>query len=603
MLDITNSLSGPSIGHIPEILDIILEYLDQSTVRHSASCVNKMWNAACRPYIQTVTKWNVFQSEDQLLAHQKRVQKQASILHVFQPEEFDTSGGATYRHGQFQDTMELLVATLKGLSAKEQQRYTGLILQDINNGWNFLTLLPFLPHLRHLRIENCHHLIVAMDTILHACPLLTHLHVTSFPTMDGYGTNSISFTQLSVPPPENIQLQSLVLDGMILSVDPLLSILSKCKLLTELKLISMQQRRFGHHQPYSEYRRIQLFSQLREACPDVRSFHFSLQDSKMTQFTYKNIEEFFPDLEAWSCSKVDADQRMFATLNNYHHLTTLEIVSGFQSAAIPLHQYLGKAPNLVHLRAPDVFIDIEDLQLHLVAEQTTIGALWACNRLETLHISIQDRFVDNNSTRQQLFSRAMFAYLADVCPKLIDVYITYATLTLEMESGFCLLSKLKNLRSLQLKIARPERVTEQDLWWTSASSTAQHKRWSLSMQKPKVGALLAKMRVSKEARSPIPYLFGGCSTEEEAQKRGKACGQVFFDIDRVIREYHLSTTVDLLESMLKSKENDGAHCWPNLQIWSLIKSKQKPTPVQVDLIDKLRPGIRCQRSIYCDLTE
>ncbi|KAF9388054.1 hypothetical protein CPB97_001701 [Podila verticillata] len=323
----------------------------------------------------------------------------------------------------------------------------------------------------------------------------------------------------------------------------------------------------------------------------------------MTQLTYRSIEELFPDLDAWSCGKVDANQRMFASLNNYHHLTTLEIVSGFQSAAIPLHQYLGNAPNLVHLRAPDVLIDIEDLQPHLVAEKTTLGALWTCNRLETLHITIEDRFIDNNPTRQQLFSRAMFAYLAKVCPKLVDVSISYATLTLEMESGFCLLSKLENLRSLQLKMARPERVTEQDLWWTAASSAAQRKRWSFPTQKLKVSALLAKMRMSKEAKSPIPYLFGGCSTEEEAQKRGKACGQDFFDIDRVIREYHLSTTVDLLESMLKANENDGAQCWPNLQIWSLIKSKNHPTPVKVDLIEKLRPGVRCQRSIYCDLAE
>ncbi|KAG0355412.1 hypothetical protein BG005_005626 [Podila minutissima] len=447
---------GPSIGHMPEILDIILEYLDRSTVRYSASCVNKMWNAACRPYIHTVTKWNVFQTEETLLAHHKSVQKQVSILHVFQPDDLDTIVNAPYHGGKPHDNIKLLAATLKGLSLREQQQYTALIIHD----------------------------------------------------------------------------------------------------------------------------------------------------TVMSRLTLRDIEDLFPDLNAWSCSKADANRPMFAFLKNtYHHLTTLEIISEYQLAAIPLHEYLGEAPNLVHLRAPEVFINIEDLQVHLTAQQTTRGALWACSRLETLHISIQDRF-DKNSTRQHSFSRALFTYLAAVCPKLVDVYISYSTLTFEMESGFCQLSKLKNLRSLQLKTARPERVTELDLWWTSASSLSRRKLWSSPMEKLKVEATLAKMRMSKEAKAPIPFVFGGFSSEEEVLEKGLCFDQSHIDIDNVVRECHLSSTVDLLDSMLKAKENGSdIQCWPDLEIWSLIKSGQFPAPVQVDLIEKLRPGIRFKRSIYCDLAE
>ncbi|KAG0091089.1 hypothetical protein BGZ92_001503 [Podila epicladia] len=596
---------SPSIGHMPEILDIILEYLDQSTVRYSASCVSKMWNAACRPYIHTVTKWNVFQTQEALLAHHKSVQKQARILHVFQPDGLDIVINPPCHREQPLDNIKLLAATLKGLLLREQQQYTALIIQDTyNREWNVHTLLPFLPHLRHLRIEKCEYLIVALDTILHACPLLTHLYIGALPTVCDFGTSSINYSQRSVPPPGNIQLQSLTLEDMILSVDPLLSILSSCKLLTELKLISMRQPRFGHHQPYCEYRRIKLFTRLREACPGMRSLHFSLKNSVMPRLTYREIEDLFPDLNAWSCSKADANRRMFAFLrNNYHHLTTLEIISEYQLAAIPLHEYLGEAPNLVHLRAPEVFINIEDFQVHLTAQQTTRGALWACSRLETLHFSIQDHF-DNNSTCQHSFSRALFTYLATVCPKLVDVYISYSRLTFEMESGFCQLSKLKNLRSLQFKIARPERVTEHDLWWTSASSLSRRKRWSLPMEKLKVEAILAKMRMSKEAKAPIPFAFGGLYSEEEVLEKGLYFTQELVDIDTVIRECHLSSTVDLLESMLKAKENGSdVQCWPDLEIWSLIKSGQFPAPFKVDLIEKLRPGVRCKRSIYCDLAE
>ncbi|KAF9300197.1 hypothetical protein BGZ74_008195 [Mortierella antarctica] len=596
---------GPSIGHMPEILDIILEYLDQSTVRYSASCVNKMWNAACRPYIHTVTKWNVFQTEETLLAHHKSVQKQASILHVFQPDDLDTIVNAPYHGGKPHDNIKLLVATLKGLSLREQQQYTALIIHDTySREWNVHALLPFLPHLRHLRIEKWEYLVVALDTILHACPLLTHLNIAAVPTVCDYGTSSIRISQRSIPPPDNIQLQSLTFEEMILSVDPLLSILSSCKLLTELKLISMQQPRFGHHQPYCEYRRIKLFTRLRAVCPGLQSLHFSLKNSVMSRLTLRDIEDLFPDLNAWSCSKADANRPMFAFLKNtYHHLTTLEITSEYQLAAIPLHEYLGEAPNLVHLRAPEVFINIEDLQVHLTAQQTTRGALWACSRLETLHISIQDGF-DKNSTRQHSFSRALFTYLATVCPKLVDVYISYSTLTFEMESGFCQLSKLKNLRSLQLKTARPQRVTELDLWWTSASSLSRRKLWSSPMEKLKVEATLAKMRMSKEAKAPIPFVFGGFSSEEEVLEKGLCFDQSHIDIDNVVQECHLSSTVDLLDSMLMAKENGSdVQCWPDLEIWSLIKSGQFPAPVQVDLIEKLRPGIRFKRSIYCDLAE
>ncbi|KAF9332334.1 hypothetical protein BG006_004794 [Podila minutissima] len=364
----------------------------------------------------------------------------------------------------------------------------------------------------------------------------------------------------------------------------------------QLKLISMQQPRFGHHQPYCEYRRIKLFTRLRAACPGLHV---------MPRLTYRDIEDLFPDLTSWSCSKADANRQMFAFLKNtYYHLTTLEINSEYQLVAIPLHEYLGEASNLVHLRAPEVFINIEDLQVHLTAQQTTRGALWACSRLETLHISIQDRFDKKNSTRQHSFSRALFTYLATVCPKLVDVYVSYSTLTFEMESGFCQLSKLKNLRSLQLKTARPERVTELDLWWTSASSLSRRKLWSSPMEMLKVEATLAKMRMSNEAKAPIAFVFGGFFSEEEVLEKGLCSDQSHIDIDNVVRECHLLSTVDLLDSMLKAKENGSdVQCWPDLEIWSLIKSGQFPAPVQVDLIEKLRPGIRCKRSIYCDLAE
>ncbi|KAF9160965.1 hypothetical protein BGX20_002320 [Mortierella sp. AD010] len=73
--------------------------------------------------------------------------------------------------------------------------------------------------------------------------------------------------------------------------------------------------------------------------------------------------------------------------------------------------------------------------------------IWSCRGLRTLHLTLRSRDLDTGNADG---ARIIFGYIAKVCPQLQDLFINCQQLDLSLGGGFCLLSKLHNLRTLRI---------------------------------------------------------------------------------------------------------------------------------------------------------
>ncbi|KAG0059863.1 hypothetical protein BGZ89_012745 [Linnemannia elongata] len=139
-------------------------------------------------------------------------------------------------------------------------------------------------------------------------------------------------------------------------------------------------------------------------------------------------------------------------------LTRLDILSNCPY----LNDCLCIMPTLLHLKAPETDISLDDVDIHMRRSHGRLSRrpfqrLWACRDLETLHIGCYTSGSDSFAERH------IFGYVSILCPKLRDLEFsgvqkwwsssqTYRPrkLALTLESGFCLLSRLKFLERLRV---------------------------------------------------------------------------------------------------------------------------------------------------------
>ncbi|KAF9106376.1 hypothetical protein BGX29_009669 [Mortierella sp. GBA35] len=138
-----------------------------------------------------------------------------------------------------------------------------------------------------------------------------------------------------------------------------------------------------------------------------------------------------------------------------------------------LHAYLCSSPHLLHLRAPNTPLYLQQLDLHhrwndrhstlsASAAKLSPPGIWACRRLKTLEFHLC-AYTDSSATEQShqapLRSRILFGYISRVCPDLRHLFIDTAAhtgskkpaehaLSFLLKGGFCLLTQLTHLESL-----------------------------------------------------------------------------------------------------------------------------------------------------------
>lgn len=168
------------------------------------------------------------------------------------------------------------------------------------------------------------------------------------------------------------------------------------------------------------------------------------------------------------------------------------VFQGESVAANMLHDYLCQSPHLIHLKAfrSPVFVNNMDIcnrapyggldktaPMHLTNQalnrvntnqhqQSTIvptvrRPVWMCRGLRTLHLEIHGSGLENNAVN----SRIVFGHISVLCPVLEDLVIAAIStksyidetghphpipLSLHLDGGLCLLTRLRSLNSLTL---------------------------------------------------------------------------------------------------------------------------------------------------------
>lgn len=207
-----------------------------------------------------------------------------------------------------------------------------------------------------------------------------------------------------------------------------------------------------------------------------------------------------------------------------NNLTRLEILSTteplYYSPATALshilHEYLCSSPLLAHLVAPGVFYRSEYMELRgevgldglyqprhwnsttshpPAGVRRTAKRVWACRRLQTLHIFFGSTPQEEASA---VNSRILFGYITRVCPDLQELVIRKTALHVELEGGMCLLTRLHKLQRLTVaSLMHATRFEIQDIEWMAKTDAVE--------AAPKESALVRRSkRLSQLLRHMIP---------------------------------------------------------------------------------------------------
>ncbi|KAF9541513.1 hypothetical protein EC957_003011 [Mortierella hygrophila] len=220
-----------------------------------------------------------------------------------------------------------------------------------------------------------------------------------------------------------------------------------------------------------------------------------------------------------------------------NNLTRLEILSTteplYHSSATALnhilHEYLCSSPLLVHLVTPGVFYRSEYLELrgevgpdglyqprhwdsitsHPPAGVRRTGKrVWACRRLQTLHIFFGSTPQEEASA---VNSRTLFGYITRVCPDLQELVIRKTALHVELEGGMCLLTRLHKLQRLTVaSLMHATRFGIQDIEWMAKTNTVEAalKESALMRRSRRFSQLLRQMIPKRLAPGPKVDVVG-----------------------------------------------------------------------------------------------
>ncbi|KAG0321934.1 hypothetical protein BGZ97_009644 [Linnemannia gamsii] len=334
-----------------------------------------------------------------------------------------------------------------------------------------------------------------------------------------------------------------------------------------------------------------------------------------------------------------------------NNLTRLEILSTteplYHSPASALshvlHEYLCQSPLLEHLVAPGVFYRSEYMELRgevgsdglyqpkhwdsttshpPAGVRRTEKRVWACRRLQTLHIFFGSTPQEEASA---VTSRILFGYITRVCPDLQELVIRKTALHVELEGGMCLLTRLHKLQRLTVaSLMHATRFGIQDIEWMAKTNAveAAPKESALTRRSKRLSQLLRQMIPKRLAPGPKLDIVGmqhmhqlylkgkdvsqsltvadmegvgsdadldawRCYGQRYSVSPSSSSSSLDSSIERVREESTAATTVEEEEEEdqgEKSKEQDQQQqqqhqgemiCWPRLEFFGLTFLKHR----------------------------
>lgn len=254
----------------------------------------------------------------------------------------------------------------------------------------------------------------------------------------------------------------------------------------------------------TEYDVAHLCTHLRSLGTTLENFYFSILvvDEVVTFDDFGTIMDICPQATRWTLHGQELGSRLYRMHSSRPNtITDME----FMGHTGYLHDLLCRLPHLLELKATrtgyssyhmDVFYSTTTtLSLETDTLDDEPPRVWACSRLRTLHMAI------NNFNADPTVARRTFGYISRVCPRLQYVWICELMLLqslrvygmelapfLNIDGGLCLLTRLKDLRRLRIGTIDVQAPVnswdidwliplEKKTWWQQKWSKGKRRLW------------------------------------------------------------------------------------------------------------------------------
>ncbi|KAG0024090.1 hypothetical protein BGZ80_006099 [Entomortierella chlamydospora] len=343
--------------------------------------------------------------------------------------------------------------------------------------------------------------------IFRTCPQLLHLHLQGLSwyhppqledlqngivsDIESDGTNDTSANADTHD--LKLSLRTCALRGFSLTKDAFYPFARACPKLQALQLIDINTSRGTVTQPETgmlaiHEEQVAFLHKLPEFFPMLRSLHLTTNHG-LPKIQWDEIpSQFLRNIGSWGLGVeeiLDSTSSLLKQFSVEGFLTSLELIGVTHRLAVRdqsdefmpfgpnatvgdlLHTFLCQAPNLLHLKAEGVNVELNLLDPftpssvnapyivnNVFLDGTSLEGyrrthpIWACRNLRTLHLRFDKRAQNDDKTDEN--SRKLFGYISRVCPRLEDLLIHRTELTLRAMSGFCLLSNLARLKRLKI---------------------------------------------------------------------------------------------------------------------------------------------------------
>ncbi|KAG0221406.1 hypothetical protein BGX31_009920 [Mortierella sp. GBA43] len=529
-------LTRPSPITVPELLQSIFTHLSPNILRFVVSLVCRFWHQVAQLVIKARPVVWMESSSEVGKALQGGVYQRLGLTNTLDLRiDYSVERTSLPRPSSW----KRLIGTLDIISQKRQLKITHLLInRNLDHNLHLFPLLTLVaPTLTELKISglcNDAKAIVPLDKILVLCPHLICLQL-QYHSPSSYIDVHEQGIQPDLVLPTCLKLRSLTLDSIGFESVALIRLLGSCPSLEALFLINMHATRIPKDR-IADFARATFVDRFSWYCRKVRRLHLSVSGSSI--WCFRNVRSTiwmlkqFPHVREWSFRLMEGVDVIKALRKpSFDHLTSLKFTqsTGLYRGSLSslafghaLHKFMCRSPHLLHLKAPMVDFSIRWMDLegiltpfgytrarYLRSVQTfpTIHSIpavpgsihrtiWACRRLRTLHFSC---FMGNDGSAEN--SRVLFGYLSRVCPQLQDLEFTRRCLTMQLEGGFCLLTRLHDLRRLKMVMWTEEQREKAPPSSSPSSSSALLSSLSPILSTVSLSSLMASVSLSS---SPSP---------------------------------------------------------------------------------------------------
>ncbi|KFH70780.1 hypothetical protein MVEG_03628 [Podila verticillata NRRL 6337] len=457
-----------------------------------------------------------------------------------------------------------------------------------------------------------------------------HVLLTSEPTKP---RASVHFALSSLPPSLcpgtgatslKLKLKRLSLNRVSLTATVLDALLSQCPDLVEFRMqhctvaVSSSEARQGHQeclQNNDSFTRSMVLNLLQKYCPQLNSIHFSLLDSRPTEQDQIHMFQQLRTVQSWSIAHSDLLPSTFESLRLYASaLISLELCCSCNSLAPEtLHRYLCQAPRLQQLSIDNMVFPVEYLDLEYPSAQEAMQSnrnqVWACRNLRSLQIKFGS--MTGNDTRTPKRSRHLFAYIAQVCPRLQQLHITRSLMNVQKEGGLCYLSGIESLERLTLQTTHFQTKHISDFGWIKAGassslgsplslspfSTISSETSFTTVSSPSINGnaiLRLTSRISR-ARKQTRNVFGGLLSRVTSMRSRSSSPDPLLEDRAIVKkiiqyasEENIKATMDKL-----AKRNGVDPVWPRLEylVLDAVKYSGVSPESMAAIVAEARPGV------------